>query len=63
MEAILIDLIIRGLALGLNSEKIKAKIKAIRDAKGGDLTPKEFADGMQRLVNEKAAEARAAVNG
>ena len=62
MEAILIDLIIRGLALGLNSNVIKEKIKAIRDAKGADLTPKEFADGMAKLVDEKAAEARAAVN-
>lgn len=62
MEALLIDLLYRAVRLGLSSDVVKDKIKAIRDAKGADLTPKEFADGMKALVDEKAAEARAAVN-
>ena len=58
-----VDVVIRLLALGFNSGVIKDMIKKVRDAKGSDLSPAQYADEMSKLSEVKAAEARAAVNG
>ena len=60
---IVVDLVIRMLALGFSSGFIKNKLKAIRDAAGRDLTPQEYVNEMSQMAEVKAAEARAAVNG
>jgi len=59
---VLVDVIVRLLALGLNSQAVKDMIRKIRNDKGRDLTPQEYADEMKVLADQKAAEARAAVN-
>ena len=58
----LVDVIIRLLAIGVNSQAVKDMIQKIRDGKGRDLTPQEYADEMKTLADQKAVEARSAVN-